>query len=121
MTPLEDPKWEAFASRVADLLAERLIETLGEVLVREPLLQEPAADQSAAPQMVDAAELAAELGVSRKWIYRHADELGATRLTEGARPRLRFPSGQSRAIAGNPRQSRRGADPHSCSSGERDA
>ncbi len=111
-----DPKWEAFANRVADLLAERLTETLGELVTREPLLREPVEDT---PRMVDAAELAEELGTSRKWVYRNADQLGAVRLTDGARPRLRFPSGQSRAIAGNPGQSLRGADPGRRNGGER--
>jgi hypothetical protein len=41
-------------------------------------------------QLVDAATLAAELGVTRSWIYEHRDELGAVRLGAGTKPRLRF-------------------------------
>jgi hypothetical protein len=41
-------------------------------------------------QLVDAAVLAGFLGVSRDFVYSHADELGAVRLGAGARPRLRF-------------------------------
>jgi len=41
--------------------------------------------------LIDAAEVARRRGVSRDWVYRHADELGAVRMGEGSRPRLRFP------------------------------
>jgi hypothetical protein len=41
-------------------------------------------------RLVDAGTVAAALSTSRAWVYEHADELGATRLGEGARPRLRF-------------------------------
>jgi hypothetical protein len=41
-------------------------------------------------RLVDAATLAAELGVGRSWVYEHSDELGAVRLGGGTRPRLRF-------------------------------
>lgn len=50
--------------------------------------------------LVDAATLAAELGCSRKWIYEHADELGALALGalgDGKRPRLRFDPVAARA------------------------
>lgn len=40
-------------------------------------------------QFVDAAELAALLGVERDWVYSHANALGAIRLG-GPRGRLRF-------------------------------
>ena len=51
------------------------------------LLQRSAA---AAPELIDAAELAGRLGVDRSWVYAHAIELGAVKLGEGPRPRLRF-------------------------------
>ena len=41
-------------------------------------------------ELVDAAALAAALGVSRDTVYAHADELGGRRVGDGARPRLRF-------------------------------
>jgi hypothetical protein len=44
----------------------------------------------AARQLVDAATLAAELGVDRSWVYAHRCELGAIQLGTGAKPRLRF-------------------------------
>jgi hypothetical protein len=40
--------------------------------------------------LVDAATVATQLGVSRGWVYRHADALGALRLGAGRRARLRF-------------------------------
>lgn len=48
-------------------------------------------ERGAAPRrLLTADELAAYLGVERSWCYEHAVELGALRLGEGARPRLRF-------------------------------
>lgn len=40
-------------------------------------------------RFVDAAVVAAQLGVDRDWVYAHEDELGAVRLG-GSRGRLRF-------------------------------
>jgi hypothetical protein len=40
--------------------------------------------------LVDAATLAAELGVTRSWVYEHRAELGAIQLGAGTKPRLRF-------------------------------
>src|SRR3954447_20407242 len=37
-----------------------------------------------------ASEVAARSGVSRSWVYENAERLGAMRLGNGARPRLRF-------------------------------
>ena len=41
-------------------------------------------------RLVDAATLAAELGVERSWVYTHRAELGGIRLGAGSKPRLRF-------------------------------
>ncbi len=46
--------------------------------------------------LADAAALARALGVSRAWVYEHADELGAHRVGGGPRPRLRFDLDQAR-------------------------
>ena len=40
--------------------------------------------------LIDAAEAARRLGVSRRTVYEKAEELGAVRLGEGPRARLRF-------------------------------
>lgn len=45
---------------------------------------------SARKKMLSAAEVAELFGVSRRWVYDHAEVLGARRLGAGARPRLRF-------------------------------
>ena len=58
-------------------IAQRVVELLGEI--------EPAPRPR---RYVDAATLAAELGVERDWVYAHADELSALRL--GPKGRLRF-------------------------------
>jgi hypothetical protein len=58
---------EAIAQRVAEL-------------VRDPT----------AVQFIDAAEVARRFGVSREWVYAHAEELGAVRVGDGPRPRWRF-------------------------------
>lgn len=41
-------------------------------------------------RLVDAATLADALGVDRSYVYAHAGELGAVRLGDGSKPRLRF-------------------------------
>ncbi len=40
--------------------------------------------------LVDARELAEELGVARDWVYANAERLGGVRLGNGPRARLRF-------------------------------
>lgn len=50
--------------------------------------------------LVDAAELARRLNVTRDYVYAHASTLGAVRLGDGPRARLRFdPVEAERAIA----------------------
>src|SRR3954452_9001910 len=41
-------------------------------------------------RLLDASEVAKRCGVTRGWVYEHAAELGALRLGNGRRPRLRF-------------------------------
>lgn len=67
---------ELLAARIADLLAQRLT-------------VEPSAP-SRAGRLLSAAEVSAWWGVGRGWVYQHATELGAVRIGEGERPRLRF-------------------------------
>jgi hypothetical protein len=40
--------------------------------------------------LMTASEVAVAFHVTRGWVYAHADELGAIRLGDGPRPRLRF-------------------------------
>jgi hypothetical protein len=60
---------EAIARRVVELLEKRGLQNR---------------------ELVDAAELARQLGIERSWVYSHAIELGAVKLGHGAKPRLRF-------------------------------
>ena len=62
--------------RLADLVAERVVEQLAPPLSGEVLL--------------GADEVARRLNVERDYVYRHAVRLGARRLGAGDRGRLRF-------------------------------
>ena len=65
------------------------------------LLEERSLPTRAKPhrRLVDAATVAAELGVTREWVYEHKDSLGAEKLGEGKRPRLRFDLDRARQIS----------------------
>jgi hypothetical protein len=78
-TTLDAASVEAVARRVVELM-------LGE------------GDSPSARGLVDAATLAAELGVERSWVYTHRDELGAMQLGTGPKPRLRFDVETARAV-----------------------
>lgn len=65
---LDDASVNAIAERVAELLRG------------EPI----------GGDLVDATEVARRFSVSRDYVYEHADELGAVRLGDGSRARLRF-------------------------------
>lgn len=80
---LSDADIEAVAARVADLL--RPVQASGE--------------------LIDATEIARRFGVSRDFIYDHADDLGAVRLGNGPKARLRFdPAKVGRALRKPPEQ-----------------
>ena len=68
---LDPESIEALARRLAELL-----------LPREP--------SRPRHQLLTAEEVARWWGIGRRWVYDHADELGARRLGGGRRPRLRF-------------------------------
>jgi hypothetical protein len=80
---------ELLAARVADLIAQRLA---------------PQSPASTGPdRLLSATEVSKWWGVSRGWVYRHAVELGAVRIGDGERPRLRFhPDQVSRRLARPP-------------------
>ena len=74
---LSDADIEAVATRVADLLRTG----------------------QASAELVDATEIARRFGVSRDFVYDHADDLGAVRLGDGPKARLRFdPAKVGRAL-----------------------
>lgn len=60
-----------------EAIARRVVE----ILERQGLQQR---------ELVDAAELARRFGIERSWVYSHAIELGAVKLGDGPKPRLRF-------------------------------
>jgi hypothetical protein len=61
---------------IADALARKVAEIVGA--------------RSTTFRLVDARELAEELGVSTDYVYAHAAELGAMRLGAGPKARIRF-------------------------------
>jgi hypothetical protein len=73
-----------------DAIARRLLELLRSegAMVAPPERETPLGDQTSA--LVTAAEIARRFGLRREWVYGHADRLGAVRLGDGPRPRLRF-------------------------------
>jgi hypothetical protein len=73
---LDPDALELLAQRIAELLAERLA-------------PKPSATQRSG-RLLSAREVSEWWGVSRGWVYEHASELGAVRIGEGERPRLRF-------------------------------
>ena len=86
------PSAEAIAERLAELVAERVVEDAARRVME--LLREQ--DDFALGQLVDATTVARELGVSRDTVYRRARELGAIRLGDGPRSRLRFDLARAR-------------------------
>lgn len=85
---------EAVANRVADLIRSE-------------------SDSPVGGGLVDAATLAAELGVKRSWVYAHRAELGATQLGTGSKPRLRFDLEAARkALADDAGGRAQGSDAH---------
>lgn len=73
------------------LLVEAIAERVAEILRAD------APEPHNHSQLVSADALARRLGVSRSHIYEHADALGAIRLGEGKRARLRFDPETARA------------------------
>jgi len=88
-------------AQLVDPLARRVVEVMHEQGLVQPRPKPKA--------WLDAAELAEQLGVTRAWVYQHASELGATRIGNGPRPRLRFPSPalDSPANSARPRRAQR--------------
>jgi hypothetical protein len=72
-------KLDRFADRLAGIVAARVVARLAELL-----------DVNGTEPMIDAAEVARRLGVSRDYVYRHAHELGGVRRGDGTKAPLRF-------------------------------
>jgi hypothetical protein len=78
-----------------EALAARLAELLGGT-------SGPASGEDEG-RMLSAAEVSRHWGVSRRWVYDHAEALGAVRLGAGTRPRLRFDPAEVSDRLGAPR------------------
>lgn len=63
-----------------DAIADAIAQKIGEIVAARPTTF----------GLVDARELAEELGVSIDYVYAHAAELGAMRLGSGPKARIRF-------------------------------
>ena len=74
--------------QIADRLTDTVVARIIDVITIEGLIGRAGGAQ----RWLDAQEVAERLGVSREWVYEHADELGARRIGNGRRPRLRFPA-----------------------------
>jgi hypothetical protein len=81
---------EAVAQRVAELVAAAT------------------AEPDSRPERITAEEVSRWWGVSRRWVYDHAEELGAQRLGSGRRPRLRFDPDEVEERLGQPANRGRG-------------
>jgi hypothetical protein len=57
------------------------------------------------PKWVDASEVARMLGVGRAWVYSNAERLGAQRLNDGPKARLRFDAAKVAAFSAIPASS----------------
>jgi len=66
---------EQIAHRVVELLREH---------------KDQPESHTASGGLLDATQLARHLGVTRTWVYEHANQLGAIRLGAGSKARLRF-------------------------------
>jgi hypothetical protein len=94
---------DALAARIADRLEPRLREIVAELSETKP-----------ASAALTVAEVAHRLNVSEDYVRRNAAKLGATRLGDGPKARLRFDpakierfhSGQSEPVASEPKRKR---------------
>jgi hypothetical protein len=77
---LDPSTLERLALRVAAIVTAQLQQTLP---------QPPLAEQKP-PELLTASQVAQWWGLHRGWVYEHAHQLGAIRIGDGERPRLRF-------------------------------
>jgi hypothetical protein len=98
---------EAPEVRLAPESIEALAECLAEAL-------RAAADggksHNGEQRMISAAEVAERWGVSRRWVYVHAEALGVRRLGRGRRPRLHFDPAEVTERLGAPRSAGASSD-----------
>lgn len=89
---------DELANRLSDVLVQSVLDAIrAEGLIPGASRPEP---------WLDANEVAEGLRMSRDWVYAHAEELGASRMGDGPRPRLRFPPSVVEARSAKPPSSR---------------
>lgn len=88
--------------RIAPESIEAVAQRVAELVAAAP--EEPASR----PERITAEEVSRWWGVSRRWVYDHAEELGARRMGSGRRPRLRFDSEEVAERLGPPEDDRAG-------------
>lgn len=115
-------RWARVRRAAAELTPEAIEQIAHRVveLLREHRDQPTA--RTASGGLVDAAQLARHLGVTRTWVYEHANQLGAIRLGAGSNARLRFDLATATAAIDErqtKRQGPRGAPPAPRASGHR--
>jgi hypothetical protein len=76
------------AAEIAPETIERIAQRVVQLLHHQTEAHD---DGSNIPRdLMDAGQLAKHLGLTRAWVYEHAQQLGAIQLGDGPRPRLRF-------------------------------
>lgn len=99
---MSDPDPDQVELRIAPDSIEALASRIAELLDREP--REPDPETKVQKKMLSPAEVSGLWGVSRVWVYRHAEELGVRRMGSGSRPRLRFDPEEIEERLGAPRR-----------------
>jgi hypothetical protein len=84
---LDPESIEAVARRLAELLAGT-------------------EEQRPKSRLISAEEVSKRWGMSRRWVYKHAERLGARRIGTGRRPRLRFDPDEVAERLGEPQDGR---------------
>jgi hypothetical protein len=88
MTP--DHEHDDAGKSVEPVLPEDAIERIAQRVAQLIAPDEPSHAPHLPPRQLTAAEVADWWGITRAWVYEHADDLHAARLGAGQRPRLRF-------------------------------
>lgn len=96
------------AAEIAPETIERIAQRVVQLLHHER--DRPDDGPDAPRDLMDAEQLAKHLGLTRAWVYEHAQQLGAIPVGNGPRPRLRFDA-QTAMKALNTRQRRREPEP----------
>lgn len=105
---MSDPDPDQVELRIAPDSIEALASRIAELLDREP--REPDPPTRVQKKMLSPAEVSELWGVSRVWVYRHAEALGVRRMGSGTRPRLRFDPEEIEERLGAPRHRRPARD-----------